>query len=332
MTTARSCAAGEARQMFKIKDLEIHGDMVLAPLAGYTDSPYRRLARSHGAAMVFTELISAEGIVRNSAKTLDLTRFTGEERPVGIQLFGKDPEVMGEAALRIEELAPDLIDINLGCCAQRICSNGGGASLLRDLGLVEKIVTAIINKVSLPVSAKIRLGWDENSKNYRETVKCLEGTGIALISVHGRTRAQKYGNSADWTAIKEIAEQARVPVVGNGDIRSFDEARTRLKESGCSAVMIGRGAIGNPWIFSGVFPDTGEMISQIKRHLRLMRDYYGEYGTILMRKHLVKYIHGIRNAAVIRGKIMVTADYNEVTELLDSILENETHENHPMGQ
>jgi len=293
--------------------------MVLAPLAGFTDSPYRRIARDHGAALVFTELISAEGVVRRNRKTLDLARFTPGERPLGIQLFGKDPDAMGEAAAIVEDMGPDLIDINLGCCAQRICSNGGGASLLKDLDAVEKIAASIVSRVRLPVSAKIRLGWDDAGKNYIETLKCLEGAGVSLISVHGRTRAQKYSSSADWDAIAEIAGRAAVPVIGNGDIRSHNEAAKRLRNSGCAGVMIGRAAVGNPWIFSGKKPDTREMVGLIKNHLTLMRDYYGDYGVVLMRKHLVKYIHCIRNASALRNRIMNTLDFDEVLSLLDTI-------------
>jgi len=292
---------------------------VLAPLAGFTDSPYRRIARDHGAALVFTELISAEGVVRGNRKTLDLARFTPGERPLGIQLFGKDPDTMGEAAAIVEEMGPDLIDINLGCCAQRICSNGGGASLLKDVDDVEKIAASIVSRVRLPVSAKIRLGWDEAGKNYIETLKCLEGAGVSLISVHGRTRAQKYSSSADWDAIAEIAGRASVHANGHGDIRSHKEAGERLRVSGCAGVMIGRAAVGNPWIFSGREPDAREKVRLVKAHLGLMREYYGDYGVVLMRKHLVKYIHGTRNASVLRSRIMNTVDFDEVLALLDTL-------------
>lgn len=305
--------------MLNISNLFSGSGIVMAPIAGFTDSPFRRIARRHGASLVFTELVSAEGIVRKGRKTLELLDFTEEERPIGIQIFGKDPDVMAEAAGIIEKLHPDLIDINLGCCAPKVCASGSGSALLRKPDLIEAIVSAVKQSVNLPVSAKIRTGWDENNLNYMETVKILENCGIAFISVHGRTRAQKYNGLADWNVISEIAGKSRVPIIGNGDISTFDEAHSRLKSSGCSAVMIGRGAIGNPWIFNGHIPDTTEIINQIKCHIDMMLEQYGDYGLTLMRKHIVKYIHGIKNASKIRAKLITLSDYNEIISVLDSL-------------
>jgi nifR3 family TIM-barrel protein len=306
--------------MLKIRELTIDGSLVLAPMAGFCDSPFRRIARRHGACLVFTELISAEGIIRGSRKTMELMRFAAEERPLGIQIFGKDPVVMGEAAAIVErELAPDLIDINAGCCAPKVCSGGSGAALLRNPVLLGSIAASVVRSVKTPVTAKIRIGWDERSRNYLEVVRVLEDSGVSLISVHGRTRSQKYGETADWNVLAEIKMKAKVPVIGNGDIKSHDEALSRLASSGCDAVMIGRGAVGNPWVFSGREPDITGIVAGIKEHLGMMIDLYGEPGIVLMRKHLVRYIHGMRNASRVRAALVVSKSREELCSLLDSL-------------
>jgi tRNA-dihydrouridine synthase B len=304
----------------QINDLHIEGNLVLAPMAGITDSPFRRIARKYGAALVFSELISAEGIVRNSKKTMALLRFTYEERPLGIQIFGNNPAVMGEAAKRVSELMPDIIDINFGCCAPKVCYGGAGAALLREPDLLGAIARSVVQGGEIPVSAKIRIGWDESSMNYMTIVRVLEDSGISLISVHGRTRSQRYSEKANWNIIREINEKSSIPVIGNGDIMSFDEAKERQNYSGCCAVMIGRGAIGNPWIFSGSKPSTGELVDQIKHHLNLMTEFYGDRGIILIRKHLVKYIHGIKGASKIRLRLLQSKNIDEIHSILESML------------
>ncbi|HPA73110.1 MAG TPA: tRNA-dihydrouridine synthase family protein, partial [Spirochaetota bacterium] len=240
--------------MISVKGLALDGSLILAPMAGYTDSVYRRIARRHGAALTVTELISAEGIVRLNKKTKKLLHFTDAERPLGIQIFGNSPEVMGEAARAVGEMGPDLIDINMGCCSQKVCQSGMGAALLKDPAALGRIAESVVKSVRLPVSAKIRIGWDFASRNYREVVSALEGAGVDFITVHGRTRSQMYSGEADWDIIGEIASASRLPIVGNGDIGSHGEALRRLAESGCAAVMVGRGAVGNPWVFSGKAP------------------------------------------------------------------------------
>lgn len=305
--------------MIEIHDLKLESNIMLAPIAGYTDSPFRRIARKHGAGLVVTELISDEGIIRQNEKTMDLLKFHEEERPIAIQIFGRLPEVMAEAAAIVEELKPDLIDINMGCPAQKVCKSGKGAALLKEPGEIEIISKSIVRKTGIPVSAKIRIGWDEYSKNYIDIVKALEAGGISLIIVHGRTRVQKYGGESNWDIIREIREISSVPVIGNGDILSHEEAVERMNFSGCMGVMIGRGAIGNPWIFSGERPSIGSIISQIKEHLEMMIEYYGERGIILMRKHLVKYIHGFRNARTVRRKLVTSTSKDEIFQILDTL-------------
>ncbi len=301
----------DIRNLFKTR-------LILAPMAGYSDSPYRRIARGHGSDILFTELVSSEGIARNIRKSLDLLKFTDGERPIGIQLFGSDPAVMGAAAEIVERLNPDLIDINFGCSVRRVVHGGSGAALLDNPPRLASIAENVVKKVRVPVSAKIRIGGDDRNKNYLEILKLLEGTGVSMISVHGRTRAQAFKGSADWKVIGEIKEAARVPVVGNGDILSHGEAVARLASSGCDAVMIGRGAVGNPWIFSGREPDWPQIAKQIIEHLDLMLEYYGEKGFILMRKHLVKYIRHRKNSAKLRSLLVHAASREEIIKILES--------------
>ena len=307
--------------MIQIKDLNIPGTLVLAPMAGYTDSPFRRIARKQGAVLVFSELISAQGIVRKSRKTWDLLRFTEEERPIGIQIFGNDPDIMGEAAHHISELKPDLIDINFGCCAPKVCKSGSGAALLRQPALIRAIAEKVVEVGQVPVSAKIRIGWDEHTLNYLTVARALQNAGISLITVHGRTRSQRFNDEANWGIIREINHLLSIPVIGNGDISSYSEAQERLRSSGCPAVMIGRGAIGNPWIFSGKTPDISERIDQLREHLALMIAFYGQRGIILTRKHLVKYMHGIKNASRMRNRLVHAESIDEIHRILDSMIE-----------
>ncbi len=303
--------------MIEIGNLEINGNIVLAPMAGYTDSPFRRIAREAGAALVITELVSAEGIVRNSRKTTDLLRFSEAERPLGIQLFGNDPGVMAEAARIVEQLSPDFIDINIGCPARRVLKSGSGAALLSSPELVGEIAMRIRASVSIPVSAKIRIGVDAENRNYAEIINILQDSGISFISVHGRTRSQGFTGEVDWNTIKEIKSMCKVPVFGNGDIGSYREALARLDSSGCDAVMIGRAAVGNPWIFGGGEPSVEEIFGQMKTHLDLMLNFYGENGIILFRKHAAKYIRGMENSAKLRAMLMNARTREDVLLNLD---------------
>jgi tRNA-dihydrouridine synthase B len=308
--------------MINLGTITAAGPLMLAPIAGFFDSPCRRIARRHGAGLTVTELVSAEGIVRMNRKTADLLRFHPEERPIAIQIFGNRPDLMAEAAAIAEGLGPDFIDINMGCPARRICNSGSGAALILDPDMMHDIAAAMVKRVKLPVTAKIRIGWDDERRGYRDGVKALEDAGVAAIFVHGRTRAQQYAGTADWDVITEIAEMARVPVVGNGDIRSHAEALERMASSGCPAVMIGRGAIGNPWIFSGREPSFAEVVAQIKEHLDVMIDFYGDRGIMLMRKHIVRYIHAFRGARHVRRDLVVSEDRGEIHRILDSLVES----------
>lgn len=309
--------------MLELGRIKLASPLVLAPIAGFTDSPFRKICISHGCGLTMTELISAEGIVRKNKKTMDLLKFTAEERPFAIQIFGRKPETMAAAAEVVESLSPDLIDINMGCPARKVVGSGNGASLLREPQLVNRIAEAVVKKTKLPVSAKIRIGWDESSLNYMEVVKALEDSGVSMIIVHGRTRAQQYSGKADWNVIREIREKSSVPIIGNGDIDSYKMAHEMMEFSGCPAVMIGRGAIGNPWIFSGRTPDSLEIIETIKMHLNLMLDEYGNRGIHMMRKHIVRYIHDTKNAAKARSAIVTASSREDIISILDKLEESE---------
>lgn len=306
--------------MTRIGTIPVAGPLMLAPIAGFTDSPFRLIARRYGAGLTVTELVSVEGIVRGSRKTHELMEFLEEERPIGIQLFGNEAGLMGAAAEIAGELRPDFIDINMGCPARRVCGSGSGAALLLDPRKVFTVAGEVVRRADQPVTAKIRIGWDATTMTYRDTIRALEDAGVSVVFVHGRTRAQQYGGEADWDIIGEIVRTTALPVVGNGDIRSHEEAHRRMGESGCAGVMIGRGAIGNPWIFSGKAPALSEVVDLIKEHLDMMMRLHGDRGVILMRKHLVRYIHEFRGARHVRKDLMEAPDRESVHRILDSLV------------
>ena len=266
-----------------------------------------------------TELVSAEGLVRKNTKTMDLLRFDDDERPAGIQIFGNNADAMGRAAAIVEKRRPDFIDINIGCPARKVCGAGSGAALLLDPERTFRIIRSVRENVSLPVTAKIRIGWDERTMNYRDIAQAVEEAGASVLFVHGRTKKQGYGGAADWDVITEIRSRARIPVVGNGDIAGYDDAFEKMNSSGCPAVMIGRGALGNPWIFSGTTPSLDQVREQVLEHCLLMTSFYGPYGIILMRKHLALYIRGMKNASMIRAKLVSATSQEEVMNILRGI-------------
>jgi len=306
--------------MTTLGKITLTSPLILAPIAGYTDRTYRKICIKHGCALTVTELISAEGIVRNDKKTKDMMLFSNDERPLAIQIFGNKPDVMGAAAAKVAQLKPDIIDINMGCPAKKVCGSGNGAALLKDPDLIFRITESVVKSVSIPVTAKIRIGWDNDSLNYLEVINALEAGGVSFITVHGRTRSQHYSGYANWDIIREICSKANVPIVGNGDIDSYEKAYEMMNFAGCKAVMIGRGSIGNPWIFTGKIPTINEIITQIKEHFNLMIDDYGDRAILMMRKHIVKYIHGIRNAARVRREIVTVTNKDELFNILDTMM------------
>lgn len=318
--------------MLRIGNVEIESPFVLAPLAGVSDSPFRQLAREQGAAAVYTEMVSADGLVRGHQATLDYCRFEPTERPVGIQLFGSDPGVMAEATRVLNELPeaqrPDLIDINMGCPVRKVVNRCAGAALLTNVPRIRDIVRAMSAASRVPVTAKIRLGWDESSRNVVEVCGALEQSGAAAVAIHARTRAEKFEGRAHWEMIAEARRAVSIPVLGNGDVRGEDDALGMLDQTGCDAVMMGRAAFGDPWVFRRVRalhergerlapPTASERLEAGLRHLRLMTDSVGpEAAAREMRKHVAWYIKGLPHSAAVREQVNRTRGVDDMAELL----------------
>jgi tRNA-dihydrouridine synthase B len=312
-----------------IGDIVLEAPFILAPLAGYTDGPTRRLARRLGAAMVWTEMVSAEGVVRESAKTFELLAFDPSERPIAFQLFGSRPEPMARAAARVAGLGPDVIDLNAGCPARKVVRSGSGAALMADLSLLREITSAV-----LPVTAKIRSGWDEGSVNAPEAARALEEAGARAVSVHPRTRSQGFKGASDWSVISEVKRAVAIPVIGSGDVRTPEDAVAMLERTGCDGVMIGRAAVGNPWIFARArelaegrrqspAPSLADRIRLSITHLDLMVVAKGERrGVMEMRKHIVAYLRGFPGASDLRAELVRTEGHERVRERLLEALDS----------
>ncbi len=235
--------------MLKIRDIEIHPPLVLAPIAGHTDSLFRRAIKSlGGCGLVVSELVSTEGMTRHQDRTLHLTRFEDCERPVGIQIFGSHPARMAESAAMVQDMGAELVDINVGCPVNKVVRQGGGSNLLRDLPLLETIFTAVRKSVTIPLTAKIRTGWDRNSINAIEVLRLAEDCGVEALTVHGRTRCDLFAGQADWSVIARVKKAAKIPIIGNGDIFEPGDAARMFRETGVDGVMIGRGVLTNPWL------------------------------------------------------------------------------------
>lgn len=302
--------------------------LVLAPMDEITDQPFRRLARRFGADLVVTEFVSAEGIVHSAEKSLRKIELAPDEHPVGIQIFGSRVASVVTAALHAASAGPDLIDINFGCPARKVAGKGGGAGLLRDPELLEEMARAVVRAVRLPVTAKMRIGWDEGSINVLEIARRLEGAGIAALCIHARTRSQSYGQPADWSWIARVKEAVTIPVIGNGDVREPADAARMFRETGCDGVMIGRAALGNPWIFerarrvldtgdAGPAPTLATRFAVLREHLRdAIRVKTERRAVIEMRKHYSGYLRGICGAARLRAELMHPESLAEVESIL----------------
>ena len=313
----------------KIGNVELANPYILAPMAGVTDLPFRLLCKEQGAGLLCMEMISAKAIQYNNKNTRALLEIHPEEEPVSLQLFGSDPEVISEIAKRIEELPFAILDINMGCPVPKIVRNGEGSALMNQPKLVHEIVSKTVKAIQKPVTVKIRKGFNDESINAVEIAKIIEDAGAAAVAVHGRTREQYYSGKADWDIIRQVKEAVTIPVIGNGDVVSGESALAMMRETGCDGVMIGRGAQGNPWIFSelveyektGVMPSrpsNEELKDMMLRHARLQIQYKGEYlGIREMRKHVSWYTTGLKNSAKLRGEINAVKSYEELSELLD---------------
>lgn len=314
----------------KIGNLEIQTPLALGPMAGVTDLPFRLLCKEQGCGILYSEMVSAKAILYNNKKTKDLLAIDEDEHPIGIQLFGSDPDIMAEIAGRVSYGACDFIDINMGCPVPKIVNNGEGSALMKNPKLVEEILTALVKKVKKPVTVKFRKGFDDDHINAVEIARIAESCGVSAVAVHGRTRAQFYSGKADWDIIRQVKEAVKIPVIGNGDIFTPEDAKRMLYETGCDGLMIARGAKGNPWIFSRTLhyletgellgpPDKEELKETILRHAQLQIQFKGEYlGLCEMRKHLSWYTVGLPHSSSLRNDVNQTETWEDFYNLIQS--------------
>ena len=317
----------------KIGNIEIKNSAALAPMAGVADCAFRELCASFGASYTVTEMVSSKGIHFNSKKSAELMELTERERPSGIQIFGDEPDTMAEAAVFAQQFNPDFIDINMGCPAPKISGNGSGASLMKNPKRCGEIVLKVVKAVNVPVTVKMRKGWDNESVNCVEVAKIVEYNGASAVAVHGRTRQQYYKPPVDWDIIREVKSAVNIPVIGNGDVTSGQLAKKLYEHTGCDMIMVGRGALGRPWIFREINeylktgslptpPSTEEklniMLSQIERMCELKGEYLGIRQS---RKHIVWYLKGFKGAASLRNEAGHVSSMEEIKALIQKVLD-----------
>lgn len=312
----------------KIGKVELDSPVALAPMAGVTDLPFRILCREQGCGLMCTEMVSAKALLYKNRNTKPLLETKPEERPVAVQLFGSDPEIMSEMALMLEEGPYDIIDVNMGCPVPKIVNNGEGSALMKNPKLAGEILSAMTRKLKKPVTVKFRKGFNDESVNAVEFAKMAEQSGAAAVAVHGRTREQFYSGKADWDIIRRVKEAVSIPVIGNGDIFTPQDAGRMMEETGCDGVMVARGAKGNPWIFSRIdhYLKTGEVLPKPKpeevkqmilRHAALLAEFKGEYTAMReMRKHVSWYTAGYPHSAALRNDINLVETMEELQELV----------------
>lgn len=311
-----------------IGKVELSNPLILAPMAGVTDLPFRLLCKEQGAGLVCMEMISAKAIAFHNRNTKKLMQIDPGERPVSLQLFGSDPDIISEIAREIEEEPFDILDINMGCPVPKIVGNGEGSALMRDPKLVEQIVSKTVRAIKKPVTVKIRKGFDEEHVNAVEIARIAEASGAAAVAVHGRTREQYYSGQADWKIIRQVKEAVKIPVLGNGDVDSPKKAKALFEETGCDGILIGRAARGNPWLFHQIktyletgeeelHPSMEEIRQMMLRHARMQIDYKGDYtGIREMRKHISWYTAGCPHSAKLRAQINSVESLEELEELI----------------
>jgi len=322
----------DINKKIQIGDLKLDFPFFLAPMAGVTDYAYRVIAKEFGAGVVYSEFVSAHGIIRKNEKTLNMIKFSEFERPIGIQIFGDTPEVMENAAkLVYEKFKPDLIDINYGCPVPKVTNKGAGSAALKDLCLMEDITEAVVKAVEkIPVTVKMRAGWNSDSIVSTQAGVNLEKIGVKAITLHPRTTVQMYKGSANWDLIKELKENVEIPVIGNGDVKSIDDINKMFSQTKCDGIMIGRAALGNPWFFTQIkkymlnedFAEItiDERLEICKKHLELLVQTHGEVvGSNNMKKHFAWYFKGLKSASLYRKKFVLAKNYSEMKDILSNI-------------
>ncbi len=320
--------------MIKIGNIELPGfPLLLAPMEDVSDPPFRAVCKDNGADLMYTEFISSEGLIRDAIKSRQKLDIFDYERPVGIQIFGGDEEAMAMSAKIVDAVNPDLLDINFGCPVKKVVSKGAGAAVLKDIDLMVRLTKACVNSTALPVTVKTRLGWDENSKNIVEVAERLQDVGIKALAIHGRTRSQLYKGEADWSLIADVKNNSRIhiPIFGNGDIDSPEKALEYKNRYGVDGIMIGRAAIGYPWVFNEIkhyfktgeylpVPTIEQRINVIKKHLQKSVEWKGKaLGILEMRRHYANYLKGLPNIKEYRTKLVTLKEPDEIFMLLDEI-------------
>lgn len=305
--------------MLQIASCTIDNPFILAPLAGYTDLPFRLLCRQFGAGLTVSEMISCHGLVYQQSNTLRMLKSVQEERPVSFQLFGAEPEIMAEGAEIMASLKPDMIDINMGCPVRKVTKKGAGAALMTTPQVAEKIISKIVSRVQLPVTVKFRSGKDQNNISAVEFAKMAEGAGAAAVTVHARTWAQAFSGVIDPSVIKAVTQNVRIPVIGNGDIASLEDGHTLMKNTGCQGVMIGRAALGNPWVFTenGRPDDYKKIMCGAREHLILMQKHLPADRVLgYVKNHISRYFKGLKSASSFRKRIFEAPSAEEINLLL----------------